>query len=253
MASVLKRIGAFIVDFLIIMILISMFGSVLPKNDILNSKNTELSDVLMEYYDALVENNEEELNGYNEKINDLSYEISKLSIYNNILSIVIYFLYFIVFQVYNKGQTLGKLLFKIQVKGKDEKEVSFKQLLLRGIMLYPFLFTLIDIILINMLSKDIYFSSSSVFMIVRYIVFGLDFLLIFGSSRRGFHDIIGGTIVVNVNDNLSQEMNDSSVQKWQEVNAKENEIKKYGTHYTERKRVKNNDGRVNRTRVSKKK
>ncbi len=253
MASVLKRVGAFIVDFLIITILISMFGSVLPKNDTLNSKNTELSNVITEYYDSLVNNNEEKLDSYNEKINDLSYEISKLSIYNNILSIIIYFLYFIVFQVYNKGQTLGKLLFKIQVKSKDEKEVSFKQLLLRGIMLYPLLFTLIDIILINVLSKNVYFSCSSVFMTIRYIVLGLDFFLIFSSGRRGFHDIIGGTIVVDLNDNKNQEMNDSSVQKWQETNAKENEIKKMGTHYTERKKVKNNDGRVNRTRVSKKK
>jgi uncharacterized RDD family membrane protein YckC len=76
----------------------------------------------------------------------------------NAINTLLIIVYFIVFQYLNKGQTIGKKLLKIKLVNEDKKEISLKQILIRGIMIYSILSSLINIILFLHLQKMVIFT-----------------------------------------------------------------------------------------------
>ena len=54
---------------------------------------------------------------------DNSYQLSKETGLTNIVTIVVYVLYFIVYQMYMNGQTIGKRIMKIRVVKKIKMEL----------------------------------------------------------------------------------------------------------------------------------
>lgn len=185
----------------------------------------------MDYYEDLADGDENNLIKYSAIINDLSYDLSKASIANNLISIGLYFLYFVVFQRYNNGQTIGKKLLKLEVVD-DEETVSFKKLLIRGIILYPMLFELLDVIIISILSKSLYIRLSTWISLVKYICFLGCFLPIL-IGKRGLHDKLANTDVIVVGSEIYDE---GKATKWQKTAEKEKEIKKYRVNHTSGKR-----------------
>jgi len=227
-ASLIKRIGAYIIDFIIILIISNVINTVLPNNKEVVKLTNEGTTIISNYFESVNLDDKEKLNEYNMKLNDYNYRLSKASILSTLVTIVLYFLYFVVFQSYNNGQTVGKKIMKIQILGNNNQKASFKQLLIRSIILFPIIFNLVGVIALVFLKQNTYQNVSSVLSLVHYSLFIACFISV-AFSDRGMHDRLAGTCVYVFG--TTEEVKESKASKWKKTSDKEKEIKKYvGTH-----------------------
>ena len=189
----LRRIGAYIVDMIVITIISSMFIRI----EFLNPKYDEYQKAYNEYVDFTTEvmNNPDKLNDNN--LNDISYNLSKTGLATNVITLVVTALYFIGFQYINRGQTLGKKLFKIKVVDSENRRPRFCQILIRSLLINSIVTNTIFVVMISCLSKNAYFSGSQYVQLVDMAIMASSFILImFREDGKGLHDMIAGTKVV---------------------------------------------------------
>lgn len=191
--TTLRRIGAYIVDIIVITMISSMFVRI----EFLNPKYDEYEKAYNEYIDFTSEviNNPEKVNDSN--LNDITYNLSKTGLATSIITLVVTTLYFVGFQYINRGQTLGKKLFKIQVVDSENKKLKFYQVLVRALLIDKIATNAISAILISTLSKDAYLTGSQYVELVDMAIMAASFILImFREDGKGLHDMIAGTKVV---------------------------------------------------------
>ena len=132
----IKRLFAFIIDILII----SLIASALSKVRFINPRIDEYNEIYDGYAELVLGTNEngEQLSSLleDDKLRDLTYDLTYYGIYMNIITLVVTASYFVGFQYFTKGQTLGKKLFKIQIVSRDGKDVSAVQLLKRSVIIH---------------------------------------------------------------------------------------------------------------------
>ena len=242
-ASFIKRIGAYLIDIIIVVIVSSLITSFIP-NKKLNDLSYEYNKYILESYENY-NSDELDLDEVNKKLDDYTYLINKASIGSNLILISTYFLYFIVLNRYNSGQTVGKKLLNIEIVDYEGNTPNMKQLCIRGIILYPMVFDLLRVILILLLSKSLYLFVAPVLSLIRIIIFVVCCISIMIGS--GVHDKLSGTMVV-----LYKSMNeeDNKATKWKKKNEREKEIKIYKNNHTSGKRREYKNERINRTRIS---
>lgn len=196
------RLLAFIIDVLVINAI--CFGVLLlvPKNENY-SKYTKESEAIqikkMELMqkDDLTKEDREQITQYNNQLKEIAYDID----YNNVLSIlieiVIMILYFIVFQFYNKGKTIGKKLMKLKVISVTSEELTLNQVAIRALITDSILVNMLIVGSLLFINRDYYFYASSGLGILAYIVLVTTlFMILFRKDGRGLHDIVAGTKVV---------------------------------------------------------
>lgn len=224
-----KRAGAYIIDIVLVMIMASLITSFIPNKKI-NDLSLEYSEFVYENFNKM-DSEDFDIDGFNEELDDYTYQISKASIGSNLVLISIYVLYFIGFNRYNNGQTVGKKLLKIEITDKDGNVPNIKQLCIRGLILYPIVFDILNVVLISILSKSLFLSISSVLSIIRFIILLICSISIMGTSE-GIHDKLSGTKVV-----LFESMKEEDkATKWRKNTEKEKKLKSYKNNHTSGKK-----------------
>ena len=138
---------------------------------------------------------------YTDIVLEDNYNISKGTVLISLTSIIIYILYFVVYQVYNNGQTVGKKLMKIKVKSITDEPLSINTMLFRTLIIYGIAANIINLILILLLKKELYLSISNTISIIQSLIVIISvFMILFSKQKRGIHDIITKTEVVNKED-----------------------------------------------------
>lgn len=202
-ATFVQRLCAYVIDILIV----SIFLSLITYNinfDKLNDLNKQLNNLLEKGYvtekqdktDVTVEE-ELTMDEYNTKLFDIQYEIEKESILINTISIVIIIGYFIAFQYFNKGQTIGKKLLKIKLTSTNHKKIRLWQVIVRSIIIYGILTGILNIIFINIVNKNTYLGIYNIFTIIQsiFIIVSVLFIL-YRKDKRGLHDLMSKSSVV---------------------------------------------------------
>lgn len=189
-ASFAKRLGAFIIDSLIL----SFVFTVITMGFKLDTKSiTEEVNNILEQYESGAITIEE----YLDKTLELNYELQKSSLVVNSLNIVLYVGYFIVFGYLNKGQTIGKKICKIKVVNKKNDKLSIWNMLVRSLFIYGIFSLIYSVIFVNIFNKEIFGYS---YVIVSYleIIFMtvVFFMVLYKKDGRGLHDIIANTNVI---------------------------------------------------------
>jgi hypothetical protein len=192
-----KRICAYLLDVFLIYVFLTLLVNIRylnPYYEKYNESYTRYNEIVEKYY-----NKEISFEEMQEQNMDNYYDINRYSISNNIEIVVVLFLYFVIFQKYNNGQTLGKKIMKIKVVG--DNKTSIWRYLLRMLPMYFILVggiipLIINSSLILLLSKEIYLKISQV---VTYVFLGIgiiDFVMItMNKDKKGLHDIISKTTV----------------------------------------------------------
>ena len=189
----IRRINAFIIDFIIVAFIAAIFSDFA----IINPYYDEYYEVF-ESYNEFVNNsfdfnNEDYLN----EIKNYTYDISRYGVYFTIISCVVCILYYTICQYFTGGKTLGKSIFKIKIVGKNNKKPNFFQIIVRTLMVNSIFVYLISIFSIFLLSKNNCFIVLSFVEVIDYLILFLSFIMIvFRKDGRGLHDIISGTKVV---------------------------------------------------------
>lgn len=195
-----KRFSAYLIDILLVFfitMLISEVRFINPNYDKYNDAYEKYSQTYNDYIDNKI--SIEEFNKLNE---NNYYYLSKYGVSYNIVTALVIILYFGVFQKYNKGQTIGKKIFKIKVVSNDDKEVSLGKYLLRLIPMYYIYIgglipIIIDIVLIYILKVKYYMIVTS---IITYVFVAIALisvcLMVFSKNKKGLHELLTNTKVV---------------------------------------------------------
>ncbi len=183
-----KRIGAYLLDFIIVTFIVSII-TLGFKTD--NKIKNRVNELLTSFTSEKITIEE-----YSDELFELNYDYQKSILPNTIVSIVVSIGYFIVFATLNKGQTLGKKMFKIKVVNKDGKEPNIWNMLVRSIPLYGILTGIIHVISLYVFDVKLFNYAST---IINYIYYGFViicfFMVMYKKDGKGLHDLIGRTYV----------------------------------------------------------
>lgn len=190
-ASFWRRLLAYIIDIILVGLLISIICSALPKKSSLS--NMELNSL----ENGLIKG-EITAEKYIEEYKDILYNNHKENTIETTISLLLTIGYFVVFQYTNKGQTIGKRLFKIRVvDNSNDKYPTILKGMIRTIIVFNILSSFISSILINYMSKSIYISSYVTITEIEYLLITISLLfIIFRKDSRGIHDLISNTKVI---------------------------------------------------------
>ena len=188
-------------DILLVFFVASLVTSIRfinPYYDKYTETYEKYSDVLDKYYKGDINENEMiELN------KDNYYYLTKYSVSSNIAIIVVIILYFVVFQKYNHGATIGKQIMKIKVVSKDDKDPSIIKYFIRSLFsFYIYVGSIIPLILSTIL---VFIIKAKNYMMVNtvvsyaFLIFAIvNFVVIFTrKDKRGIHELLSQTKVVN--------------------------------------------------------
>lgn len=190
----LKRFVAYIIDVLLVGFIASALASITylnPYYDEYLESYDEYSSIL----EGIDEDNVFDVIKSNNFINEYR-DVIRYGSYASGLSLVCYLLYFVGFQKWNKGQTLGKKLMKIRVVGVNDG-VSFWQYLIRTLIVYNLLFNGLNVIFAWCFEENLFFTISIITSIIGYIVTYVCYgLILFRKDGMGLHDKLSKTKVV---------------------------------------------------------
>ena len=191
-----KRFFAYIIDIFIVLVIANLITMFIPISEKTQDYYKELQTTQKKMYDKEIDVKE-----YTDKVLEDNYNISKGTVLISLTSIIIYILYFVVYQVYNNGQTVGKKLMKIKVKSITDESLSINTMLFRALIIYGIAANIINLMLILLLKKELYLSISNTISIIQSLIVIISvFMILFSKQKRGIHDIITKTEVVNKED-----------------------------------------------------
>lgn len=192
-AYLVERFSAYIIDIILI-----SFVSGLLSFPFTSSKNYEK---LSKEANTIAENYQKgkiDAITYLNQYMDINYDLSRETGASSILSIIVYVLYFIVFQYYNNGQTLGKRVMKIKMKSKDKDTLDMNNLVLRELFNNSILSSILISVFL-LIGKDVYGVGSTITSCVQFIYIMICALMIsFRKDSRSLSDLIGKTKVISL-------------------------------------------------------
>lgn len=191
-----KRLGAYLIDYTFVILLATLIAQI---------------HVINPYYDnyqAAYEKYEEVISDVNVN-NSLSYiksseyasnyhDVIKYGSVISSISIVCTLLYFVGFQKWNKGQTLGKKMFGLKLVNDEGENPSLLAYILRTVIIYNVLINML-IIILAFLCKGLVFVILSIILnfVGNILVYGSAACIFLRKDNKGLHDIIAKTNVVD--------------------------------------------------------
>lgn len=184
-----RRLGALFIDYLIVTLVLSLitFGF---KTD--NNLIDDANDLIDSYVKEEISMEE-----YNEQFVEINYKLQKDNIWINAISCGLYVAYFVIFAFLNRGQTLGKKLFKLKVVSKDENKICIGKILVRSLLIYGILSSLYATVFVNIFNAKVFNTGSVILSYIEtFFICVSFFMVLYRKDKRGLHDMIAGTNVI---------------------------------------------------------
>ncbi len=192
-ALFIQRFGAYIIDIL----LITIIASIISTPFINETKNEKLQTEAMEIVEKM-QNSEITLKEYVEDYSSIYYKLARFSGIVTLITLLLDVLYFVIYQVYAKGQTIGKKVMKIKVVS-DEGELSTDQMIIRSLLANSILATIITFSFMLFIPKSVYFYCVSVVELIQYLSILISVIMIMRrKDGKSIHDMLAHTKVVRV-------------------------------------------------------
>ena len=204
MDTSIKRIIAYIIDFLLLNLVLLPIINLKVINPYLNQYN----EYSIQYQD-LIESSKEDTSivntaEYKEKFMNLTFQLNKNSVVTNVISMVGMLLYFGVIQYFWNGQTVGKKILKLKVVSNNEKDkLNIGNFILRSFILYGILYTLLLTVFVYVLSvKNYYYFSMIIGYMQLLTIAVIAIMVLLRKDNRGLHDLLSKTKVITQIDNV---------------------------------------------------
>lgn len=191
-ATFLQRFSAYILDVILLSIILGIISAAS-----LNGSN--YSKLLEEQEDLVNKYTKEEISieEYQKEIKSLDYEISKESYPSTIIGLIISSAYFIIFQYFNKGQTIGKKLMGIKIRKRDGEKLKLIDIIIRAVIINSILTTIVSLVASLTLKVDAYYIIKTTFGTLETLfVLVSSFMILYRQDKLGLQDIITKTEVV---------------------------------------------------------
>ncbi len=191
-ALFIQRFAAFILDVFIVSMVASMLAYPFLDLDSIEKLNQSSTQIVEDYVSQKIDANEY----MNESIS-VSYEMARKQ---GILSLIVIFLnvlYFVVFQIKNNGQTIGKKLLKIRVSSKDGQELTMNQMIFRSLIINSILIDMVSFCVLLFADDKSFFYGAGFLGMIQFLIMAVSgFMIMFSDRRQGIHDLITHTDVV---------------------------------------------------------
>ena len=201
-AVFIERFLAFFIDTMIISFACTLLATPFLDKDRMLELQKEETKIMTEIRENTANSQDVNtmLKEYKVKLNELgaiTYELSREQGSYALVIIIAELLYFVVFQLYNNGQTVGKKLLKIKVTSTVDKNLTSNQLLFRSLIINSILFNIIDFAFMIFSNKYIYWQAISIFNIIQNIILLICAIMVmFRKDGLGLHDCICKTEVI---------------------------------------------------------
>lgn len=190
-ASFIQRLGAYIIDIIIVAFVASLIAVPFIDSDAVLKLTDGLYEVMEKYSTAEISDAV-----YMAESIPLTYELARKSGVITLITLFLEVLYFIVFQFKNNGQTLGKKLMKIKVVSTNG-EMTMNQMLIRALIINSILLDMIVLAFVIFASPNVYYYGSLIFEeIQNFVLCASVVMIIFSKNKKGLHDLISRCEVI---------------------------------------------------------
>lgn len=189
-----KRTKAFIIDFIILLIVFTILNLFIPKD--YNVKNLEArQNELIEKYT----NHEIVFKDYYKEYSINYYDLMSKQKILNISYLFFILIYFILLPFLWKGRTIGSFLNNIQVERFDKGRLMLHQLLIRNIFVIGLFYLIVLNVGIFFIPSTHYFLIVSIVGILQMVLAVFCFnMVFFTKAKRGLQDILSNTEMVKI-------------------------------------------------------
>lgn len=188
------RLVAYIIDTVIVFALMLGLAFILPANENHRKYMDEYETIQAQLIDGKMNKNEF-TNRYKDVVYDLDYTNTLVSL----SQIVLFILYFIVFQYYNKGQTIGKKIMGIKVVSTKGKDITLNQIAIHSLIANSIIINLLLVASVLFIGREYYYYASLGLQLINYFVIIVALLMIiFRKDGKGIHDVLANTKVVSI-------------------------------------------------------
>ena len=190
-ANFYKRLVAYMIDMFIVGLVISIISYNFDT-----TRLEKLSDKSIKLMNSFT-NGDISSDKYFSEYADILYKVNKANVNSNLLGLVIYVGYFVLFQFFNGGATIGKKLLKIRVVSQGGGEVSLWQMIVRTSIINGIIPLALSLMLVFTTKGLVFLTLSSVVGLFENIfVIICVFMLLYKSDCLALHDIMSKSVVI---------------------------------------------------------
>ena len=189
----LPRALAYIIDVVIVFLLSAIISMGLPQDSNHEKYVEEYKQIQSQYMNKEISRKE-----YNAKSKDVVYDIDYTNTGSSLVTVVILLLYYVGFQFYNKGQTLGKKIMKLRVVSTNGKVLSVNQIAIRTLLVNSILINILLIGTVLFVGRDYYYYASyGMQALDSVLMISILIMILFRKDARGLHDLLAHTRVIS--------------------------------------------------------
>ena len=186
-----KRFLAFIIDSIIISFVCALIAVPFLDSNKVTKLTNDTKSIVEDYT-----NDKISIEEYTDQINNIEYQLSKEMAIYSLLVLIAGISYYGIYQ-YKTGKTLGKKILHIKLDSNNG-ELTLNQALFRCLIINSLIFSFIELVFLVFANSSIYLvASSTLHMIYYFILISSFFMITFRKDKRGLHDVICNTKVVN--------------------------------------------------------
>ena len=191
-ALFVQRFIAFLLDIFILSSIASLISYPFLDAKSIDKINKNSSEVIEKYTTGEID-----MDTYVDEVKGISYQLSQKQGVVSLVTLFLAVLYFIVYQYYNNGQTIGKKLMKIKVVSSTDKEITMNSFIFRSLIVNSILVDMISFAIVIFGNETAYFYGVAICGIIKYTLLLIcGFMVMWSKSGLGLHDRIAHTTVV---------------------------------------------------------
>ena len=193
-ALFIQRLIAFIIDMVLVLFITSIISTPFVDSKKVEKLEKEQKQIIQKF-----QKQEIDVDQYYISYSDNYYKLTRNTGMVSLITILVEIIYFVVFQLYNKGQTLGKKIMKIRILSNDG-DLFMNQMIYRSLISNFILMHIITFILMLFSPKEVFIILSFIVEIIQYIIMFISVIMI--SSKKGgyaIHDKLAHTKVIREN------------------------------------------------------
>lgn len=188
------RALAYIIDILIVSLVSSLIMYAVPQDKNYKTYVDEYTKLQTDYIEHNIDQDT-----FTSRARPLIYDIDSSSVSSSFVQTIVIILYFVVFQFYNKGQTLGKKLMKLRVISKNG-DLTLNQVAFRSLFNNSIIVNLLMIGSVLFVGRDYYYYASLGIQIFSTgLILAILLMILFKKDGRGLHDVLANTDVIQEN------------------------------------------------------
>ena len=189
-----KRLFAYIIDVLILELILSFIGIFVPvSSNVVNLQN-EIYGINDNFINGSID-----VSTFINQYSNVSYNIDRYMFLPNLIGVVVSVIYFIVYPLYNNGQSFGKKVMGLRIVSDNDDFVGSNSLIFRYMFMDGIGISIISMCLIFIFSDFSYILCVSLLSFFQILVVIISiFMVLYRRDFKSLPDLVAGTKVIEV-------------------------------------------------------